>query len=382
MHGYIARILEKELKSALRRSPVVTLLGPRQSGKSTLAKKLIANLPSVYLDLQDRTDLNKLNEPELFFERHRDELVCLDEIQRVPEFFGFLRSEVDKDRKPGRFLLLGSASRDLIRQTTETLAGRIAFVDLTPFIYDEVLIDRSIDTYWLRGGFPESMLASNDHDSFKWREDFIRTFLERDIPALGREIPVPLMERLWRLLAHYHGQTINLSKVAEAVNVSQVTLKKYIAILEHSYMLRLLQPMETNLKKRLVKSPKIYIRDSGILHTLLDIEDYDELLAHPVMGASWEGLAIENIIALFPGWLPSFIRTSNGAEVDLVLERKGKTMIFEFKASKAPKVSKGFFEIKKALSPEASYVIAPIDEKYEYKQDVFVANISKNDLTP
>ena len=374
MHGYIARIAEDAVKKALQRAPVVALLGPRQCGKSTLAKEYLKNSDFVYLDLQDRMDLAVLNEPELFFERHREQIVCLDEIQRVPDFFSVLRSEIDRKRSPGRFLILGSASRDLVRQANETLAGRIAYLDLTPFLRSEVDQVCNWQDHWLRGGFPDSLLA-NDDDSFAWRLDFIRTFLERDIPSLGFFMPAPVLERLWRLLAHFHGQVVNYSKIAEAVDISVPTLKKYLAILEQTYMIRLLSPCETNLKKRLIKSPKVYIRDSGILHALLDIETYDQLLGHPVCGASWEGYALENILVENSRWRPSYIRTSNGAEIDLVLERGDRQVPFEFKVSKAPKASRGFFEIIDNLKAPKAWLVAPVDRMYDYKKGVTVGNI-------
>ncbi len=374
MHGYIQRIIEKELHRALGRSPVVGILGPRQCGKSTTAKMLLGNSPFIYLDLQDRVDRNKLTEPELFFDRYRDKLICLDEIQLMPEFFSVLRSEIDKDRRPGRFLILGSASRDLIRQSTESLAGRISYTDLTPFLLKEIANVSSWSDLWLRGGFPESLLSENDSDSFDWRINFIRTFMERDIPGLGLNIPVPVMERLWLLLAHYHGQTLNHQKLSAAADLSIPTLKKYLAVLEQTYMIRLLPPFETNLKKRLIKSPKLYLRDSGILHAFLEIETYDYLLANPVAGASWEGLAIENIIAQHDRWRPSFLRTSNGAEIDLVLERAGQCRVFECKLSKAPKPSRGFHELIAYMKPESAWVIAPVDEPYEIEKGIFVCS--------
>ncbi len=371
MHGYIQRGKEGKLRKALSRSPAVAILGPRQSGKSTTAEMLIKDIPSVYLDLQDRTHRNKLSEPELFFDRYRDKLICLDEIQRLPEFFSILRSEIDKDRRPGRFLILGSASRDLIRQSTESLAGRIAYVDLPPFTVKEVAQTTPWSDTWLRGGFPESNLAGNDEDSFDWRRDFIRTFMERDIPNLGFKIPVPVMERLWLLLAHYHGQTINYHKLAGAADISIPTLKKYLALLEQTYMVRLLPPAETNLKKRMIKSPKIYLRDSGILHALLDIEPFDALLANPMAGPSWEGFVIENIITEHDRWKPSFIRTSNGAEIDLLMERAGQHHLFECKLSKAPKPSRGFYELVNAIQPKTAWVVAPVDEAYEVKKGIY-----------
>lgn len=372
MHDYIPRTAEIDLARALGRSPVVAILGPRQCGKSTLAREFLAGSDAVILDLQDRTDLNKLAEPELFFDRYRKQLICLDEIQRLPEFFSVLRSEIDRDRRPGRFLILGSASRELLRQTNESLAGRIAFLDLTPFLLSEIEDYGDWQTHWLRGGFPESFLAQNDRDSFDWRVDFGRTYLERDIPSLGFAIPAPTMDRLWRLLAHYHGQTLNLSKLAGAADLAVTTLKKYLTLLEQTYMVRLLRPFETNLKKRLVKSPKVFFRDTGILHHLLDVERYDDLLAHPVGGPSWESYCIENIVAALPRHRPSFIRTSNGAEIDLVMERRGEVDVFEFKLSKSPRPSRGFHALVSDLEPHRAWLVAPVDGPYEIGKDLTV----------
>ena len=377
MHGYVPRLIERKLNSALTRSPAVAILGPRQCGKSTTAKVLLKTIPSVYLDLQDRVDRNKLSEPELFFDAYRDKLICLDEIQLLPDFFSVLRSEIDKDRRPGRFLILGSASRDLIKQSSESLAGRISYMDLTPFLLKELTGRVLWRDLWIRGGFPESALAEKDGDSFDWRLDFIRTFMERDIPALGFNIPIPVIERLWLLLAHYHGQTVNYHKLAAAAEISIPTLKKYLAILEQMYMLRMLQPAAPNLKKRLVKSPKVYLRDSGILHTLLEIDAYDSLLANPVAGASWEGFVIENLITRYDRWSPSFLRTSNGAEIDLMLERAGRRHLFECKLSKAPKPSRGFFELADSMKPDSAWVIAPVDTSYEIKKGIFVCPLER-----
>jgi len=374
MHGYVHRFIEEKLHRALARSPAVAILGPRQCGKSTTAKILLKNISSVYFDLQDRVDRNKLAEPELFFDHHRDKLICLDEIQLLPEFFSILRSEIDRDRRAGRFLILGSASRDLIKQSTESLAGRISYTDLTPFLLKEVAGISAWSDLWLRGGFPDSVLADDDPDSFDWRLDFIRTFMERDIPNLGFNIPIPVIERLWLLLSHYHGQTVNYHKLAGAADISIPTLKKYLAILEQTYMVRLLPPGAANLKKRLIKSPKIYLRDSGILHALLNIETYDDLLGNPIAGASWEGFVIENIIAQYDQWKPSFLRTSNGAEIDLVMERAGRRHLFECKLSKAPKLSRGFHELVDSMQPESAWVIAPVDEPFEIKKGIFVGS--------
>lgn len=373
---YIPRLAEHDLQRARARSPAAVILGPRQCGKSTLAKRWIGDSDAVYLDLQDRADRARLAEPELFFEHHRARLVCLDEIQLAPELFSALRSEIDRDRRPGRFLILGAASRDLIRQSNETLAGRIAHLELTPFLLPEIAGVADWKALWIRGGFPDSLLAADERDSLDWRTDFIRTFLERDIPSLGFAIPLPLMERLWRMLAHYHGQTVNYSKLAGALDLSVPTLKKYLAVLEQTYMLRLLAPYDANLKKRLVRSPKIYVRDSGLLHSLLDIESFDTLLAHPVAGESWEGLAIEQLIAVMPRWRPAFLRTGNGAEADLVMERGQRRLLFEIKLSKAPQPSRGFYELIDDLRPESATVVAPVDGPYEQRRGVWAMGLS------
>jgi predicted AAA+ superfamily ATPase len=349
------------------------LLGPRQCGKSTLARQLLAQRgDAVILDLQDRADRARLQEPELFFEAHRHQLVCLDEIQLLPEFFSLLRAEIDRDRRPGRFLLLGSASGPLLRQSQESLAGRIAQVELTPLLLREVAQAISWQQLWLRGGFPESLLAAVDEDSLDWREDFIRTFLGRDIASLELGLPLPLMERLWRLLAHSQGQTLNASRLAGLLDLRSTRLKQLLAVLEQTFMLRLLPPLEANLSKRLVRSPKLYLRDSGLLHNLLGIETYDDLLAHPQAGESWEGFVIEQLIAAHPRWRPYFLRTGNGAELDLVLERGQRWRVFEIKLSKAPRVSRGFHELVGQLQPERAELIAPVDQAFEARPGIWV----------
>ncbi|MCX5958975.1 MAG: DUF4143 domain-containing protein, partial [Cyanobacteria bacterium] len=308
----------------------------------------------------------------LFFEAHRHQLVCLDEIQLLPEFFSLLRAEIDRDRRPGRLPLLGSASGPLLRQSHESLAGRIAQVELTPFLLKEVAQAASWQQLWLRGGFPESLLAAADEDSFDWREDFIRTFLGRDIASLELGLPLPLMERLWRLLAHSQGQTLNASRLAGLLDLRSTRLKQLLAVLEQTFMLRLLPPLEANLSKRLVRSPKLYLRDSGLLHNLLGIETYDDLLAHPQAGESWEGFVIEQLIAAHPRWRPHFLRTSNGAELDLVLERGRQRRVYEIKLSKAPRVSRGFNELVGQLQPERAELIAPVDQAFEARPGIWV----------
>jgi predicted AAA+ superfamily ATPase len=373
MHGYFSREAGATLAKALARAPAALLLGPRQCGKSTLARQLLAQRgDAVILDLQDRADRARLQEPELFFEAHRHQLVCLDEIQLLPEFFSLLRAEIDRDRRPGRFLLLGSASGPLLRQSQESLAGRIAQVELTPLLLREVAQAISWQQLWLRGGFPESLLAAVDEDSLDWREDFIRTFLGRDIASLELGLPLPLMERLWRLLAHSQGQTLNASRLAGLLDLRSTRLKQLLAVLEQTFMLRLLPPLEANLSKRLVRSPKLYLRDSGLLHNLLGIETYDDLLAHPQAGESWEGFVIEQLIAAHPRWRPYFLRTGNGAELDLVLERGQRWRVFEIKLSKAPRVSRGFHELVGQLQPERAELIAPVDQAFEARPGIWV----------
>ena len=373
MHGYLPRAAGVALMKALERAPAALLLGPRQCGKSTLARQLLSQRgDAVLLDLQDRADRARLQEPELFFEAHRHELVCLDEIQLLPEFFSLLRAEIDRDRRPGRFLLLGSASGPLLHQSHESLAGRIAEVELTPFLQKEVADTTSWQRLWLRGGYPESLLCESQEDSIDWREDFIRTFLGRDIAGLQLGLPLPLMERLWRLLAHAQGQTLNASRLAGLLDLRSSRLQQLLAVLEQTFMLRRLPPLEANLSKRLVRSPKLYLRDSGLLHSLLGIETYDDLLGHPQAGESWEGFVIEQLIASHPRWRPHFLRTSNGAELDLVLERGNRRRAYEIKLSKAPRLSRGFHELVSQLQPERAELIAPVDQAFEIRAGIWV----------
>ncbi|MFM7312318.1 MAG: ATP-binding protein [Cyanobium sp.] len=378
MHGYLNRDAAGGLQKALERAAAVLLLGPHQCGKSTLARQLLADRAdgnrdaALILDLQDRADRARLQEPELFFEAHRRQLVCPDEIQLLPEFFSLLPAEIDRDRRPGRFLLLGSASGPLLRQSHESLAGRIAQVERTPFLLSEVAEVASWQDLWLRGGFPESLLAASEENSVDWREDFIRTFLGRDISSLELGLPLPLMERLWRLLAHSQCQALNASRLAGLLDLRSARLQKLLAVLEQTFMLRRLPPLEANLSKRLVRSPKLYLRDSGLLHNLLGIETYDDLLAHPQAGESREGFVIEQLIAAHPRWRPHFLRTSNGAELDLVLERGQRRRVYEIKLSKAPRLSRGFHELVETLQPERAELIAPVDASFELRPGLWV----------
>lgn len=376
-YEYIQRNLQDELLDCLNTFPVVAVLGPRQCGKSTLAHAIIDGIEnSIYLDLEKPSDLQKISEPELFFDLHKDRLICLDEIQRMPELFPVLRSVIDERKRKGQFLILGSASPNLIRQSSETLAGRIAYFELTPFLFSEIAAKiQDLNSYFLRGGFPESALARSDIDSLRWRRNFIRTFLERDIPQFGIQIPARTIERLWKMCAHHHGQLLNQSRLGESMGVSHTTIRSYIDLLSQTFMLRVLLPLETTLKKRLIKSPRIYVRDSGVLHALLDIETYDELMSHPVFGASWEGMVIENILGEFPYWKGSFYRTAAGAELDLVLEKGQKRLAVECKASAAPEVAKGFWNALQDLEIDEAWIIAPIKESYPLKKGVTVVSL-------
>ena len=377
----IPRVLEKKVNKLLMDFPVTAILGPRQSGKSTLAKKIISKISnSIYIDLEKPSDLRKLNEPELFFSLHKNKLICLDEIQRTPELFSILRSIVDDENHNQQFLILGSASRDLIKQSSETLAGRIAFLELVPFIFSEVKdaekgVENIFNKYWIRGGFPRSFLAQDDENSIVWRENFIKTFLERDIPQLGFQIPAETIRRLWMMCANSHGQLLNSSKLGEALGMSHTTIRSYTDLLCQTFMIRLLQPVLPNIKKRLVKSPKIFIRDHGILHTLLEIDSMDNLLGNPVYGHSWEGLVIENILTEFPQWRAGFYRTSSGAELDLVLMRGNKKIAIEAKASLAPIPTKGFWNAMKDLQVDEAWIISPIQEMYPINKNVYVSGL-------
>ncbi len=378
MHGYISRHAEQRVQEDLSYFPVVAVVGPRQCGKSTMIKHMAARWHNfIYLDLENPADLNKLADPLLFFNTNADKTICLDEIQRKPDLFPILRSVTDARGRPGQFLVLGSASPDLLKQTSESLAGRISFIELTPFTYTEInhLPDFSLHRFWLRGGYPAAYLAPSDDLSYRWRENFIRTFIERDIPMLGFPHLSVQLHRFLLLCAHSSGQVANLSKLGEAMGVSHHTIRRYLDVLEKTYILRILPPWYSNLKKRLVKSPKLYFRDSGILLTLLKIQHFDELLGHPIIGASWETFAIENILNEFPDWDAYFYRTSNGAEIDLLLIRGNQKIAVEFKASTTPKPSRGFFLALKDLNIQTGWLIAPIPDNYPIKENIYASNL-------
>ena len=382
MQGYIPRQMQSRLEQALQDFPAVALVGPRQCGKTTLVRATVGQWPqTVLLDLERPSDVRRLADPELFFRMHRSQrpatLFCLDEIQRVPDLFPVLRSVIDETDRPGQFLLLGSASYALLRQTSETLAGRIVFLELTPLLAAEVAVPPAVPLVplWVRGGFPRSLLARSEATSYQWRESFIRTFLERDIPQLGITIPAATLRRLWGLLAHSHGQLLNSSQLGAALGVSHTTLRAYLELLTQTFMVRLLEPYHANVRKRLIKAPKVYLRDSGLLHALLELADGDAVLGHPILGASWEGFVLEQLVGMLPEWHPHFYRTASGAEIDLVLSRGRERIAVEAKASSAPVVSRGFYTAMADLGIETGWVVAPVDEPYPLRERVMVAPV-------
>ncbi len=365
----IERRVASEVSTRLEQMPAVALIGPRQAGKTTLALAVADELNATYLDLESAADRTRLEEPALYFADHAEELVILDEIHRVPGLFETLRGVIDQGRREGkgtgRFLLLGSAAIDLLSQAGETLAGRIAIVELSPFDIIEVRKDQ-LDRLWLRGGFPDSFLASDDAISFDWRADFIRTYLERDIPQLGPRIPAETLRRLWTMLAHSQGGLVNAAQLARNLGVDGKTIAHYLDLMVDLLLVRRLPPRLTNVGKRLVRSPKVYVRDSGLVHALLGLVDKDAVLGHPVVGASWEGMAIEDLIGLAKRQAePSFYRTSGGAEIDLVLTwQDGHEWAIEVKRTLAPKAERGMRSAIEDIEPERSFVVYPGAERY------------------
>lgn len=371
----IKRRIYQNLVDQLDQSPAVALLGPRQAGKTTLAHELANTRPSVYLDLESDTDRNKLTEPELYLSSHQDKLVILDEIHRLPGLFRTLRGLIDKARrggkKSGQFLLLGSASLDLMKQSSESLAGRVAYVELGPF---DVTETENADQLWLRGGFPDSLTAASDLKSLNWRKNFIRSYLERDIPQLGPRIPAETLRRFWTMLAHVQGGLLNSASLARGLDVDNKTITRYLDLLVDLLLVRRLPAWHGNTGKRLSKSPKVFIRDSGLVHALLSITDQESLMGHPVLGASWEGFVIENLSLLLPPQTQSsFYRSSGGAEVDLVVEFAGSiTWAIEIKRSLSPKVSRGFHSACEDLKPDRKLLVYPGDDRYPLGHEIEV----------
>lgn len=376
----ITRNLKNVVIARLSAFPSVALLGPRQVGKTTLALDIASNRPSIYLDLENPNDYAKLNDPILYLSGHADKLIIIDEVQRFPELFQSLRGIIDQNKRQGnatgQFLLLGSASLELIKQSGETLAGRIAYEELHVLNPLEVQTDE-IRKLWVRGGFPDSFLAINEEQSFIWRQNFIQTYLERDIPQLGPRIPATTLRRFWTMLAHLQGETINAAKIAGSLAVDGKTVARYLDLLVDLLLVRRLMPYINNEGKRLVKSPRVYVRDSGIVHALLNLSDWDSILAHPVVGGSWEGFVIESILSNVPDrTLASFYRTSGGAEIDLVLELPNNEIwAIEIKHSPAPKLEKGFYQAYDDIKPHKAFVVYSGAENYLINKDILAISL-------
>ena len=378
------RLAATKLGALLTQFPAVVLLGPRQAGKTTLAlAEKARRTDALYLDLELPSAQRQLDDPEAFLLARRNRLVILDEVQRVPELFAVLRGIIDIRRRDGesagQFLLLGSASGVLLQQASESLAGRVAQLELTPFLAREVLPPgapaQALNALWVRGGFPLSWLAAGDSASQAWREAFIATYLERDIPALGPRIPATTLRRLWTMLAHSQGGLLNQSQLAASLAVSGQTVSRYIDLLCDLMLVRRLPPWHGNVGKRLVRAPKVYVRDSGLVHTLLGLPDLEAVLSHPVAGASWEGFVIEQLIAAAPRADASFYRTSHGAEADLVLNlRQGETWVVEIKRASAPTVSRGFHLAAEDVGATRKLLVAPVDSTYPLRDGIEVMN--------
>ncbi len=377
----ITRYLQTKLEGFIDNNPAVALLGPRQAGKTTLALTIAKRRNSIYLDLESEQDRAKLSQAELYLSQHEDKLVILDEVQRAPELFQNLRGLIDKGRQKGlrsaRFLLLGSASIELLKQSSESLAGRIAYLELPPLHAIEVSPPQQ-EQLWTRGGFPDSLLASDDLISFQWRLDFIRTYLERDIPQLGPRIPAETLRRFWVMLAHNQSELLNAAKLASALGIDGKTVAKYLDLLVDLLLVRRLKPWYVNTAKRMIKSPKVYIKDSGIVHALLSIQNQENLLSHPICGSSWEGYIIENILSLVPQNTEAyFYRSSGGAECDLILKFPDqKIWAIEIKRSLNPKVAKGFYAACDDIKATRQYVVYPGDETYPIAHDTKAINLN------
>jgi uncharacterized protein len=364
------------LHRCLARQPATVLLGPRQVGKSTLAQAVAQGRPgTLFLDLERPSDQAMLAQPELLLPLHRHALVVLDEVQHAPGLFAALRPEIDADRRPGRFLLLGSASGELLRQSAESLAGRVAYCELPPVRAQEWPNDlQALQTLWLRGGYPLSLLAADDQASLQWRLDLVQTLLQRDLQALGLRLPAETLRRFWTMLAHLQGQLFNATQLGQSLGgLAHTTVNRWLDLLCDLMLVRRLPPFAANVGKRLVKSPKVYVRDSGLVHALLGLGTVQSLQGHPVVGASWEGFVVEQLAAaLPPDATLAFYRTAAGAEMDLVVERGQRRLALEVKFSAAPKPARGFWQALTDLRPQASAVVAPVARAYPLADGVQV----------
>ncbi len=375
----ITRLKEKEILDYLRYFPAVGIVGPRQCGKSTVAKLIVKRKKNaLYLDLENPEDRAKLTDPSLFLSQHKGKLICMDEVQFLPEIFSVLRGIIDVNKKNGQFLLLGSATPHLLRQSSETLAGRISYIELSPFLLNELPENKKSGFYklWIRGGFPRSYLAPKAEISMVWRKNFIRTFLERDLSNLGIGIAPEGMRKFWMMCAHLHGQMLNLSNLGHSLGLSHTTIKNYVDVMVGTFMIVKLEPYYTNIDKRLKKTPKMYLTDTGLLHALLNINSLDELLAHPVAGFSWEGFVLIQLMKSLSGWEFYYASTADQAEIDFIL-KKGKHLIaVESKLSKSPTVTRGFYSLLHDLKIKEAYVASPIEDSYPISENTIAININ------
>jgi len=373
----IPRYRTNAIAAALEDFPVVALLGPRQCGKSTLARQLLkTNKELLYLDLERPSDLTRLNDPEWFFTINRDKLICLDEIQRKPEIFPVMRSLCDEWNRPGSFIVLGSSSPSLIRQSSESLAGRISYQKLTPLLWSEVKELTTLPDYLAKGGFPASLLARSDTVSSTWRENFITAFVERDLVQWTAASPVSV-RRLWQMLAHVNGHILNASTLSNSLGVSHTTVRNYIDLLLDTYMIDMIRPHLPNSGKRLVKSPKVYISDPGIASSLIGMNGYNQLTGHPSFGSVWEGLVLANLRGHFPGTDIRYYRTSHGAEVDFVIVHHDTCIAVECKAGLDPGLTRGTWSALDDLQPQHTFIAAPVKNGYPLKKGVDVVNLTE-----
>ncbi len=376
----IERFVSGKLKSLLGYFPVTAIVGPRQVGKTTLARLIVKSIKkeSIYIDLENDKDRAKLEDPILFFENNMHKCVILDEIQRMPELFPTLRSMIDQKREAGRFVVLGSASPDLIRDSSESLAGRIAYIELSPFNISELPKRKEKQQiHWLRGGFPDAYLAPSDELCSDWQMNFIKTYVERDLPALGLNVDRNILRKLWQMIAHSHGSILNMANLGKSLELSINTIKRYLSLMEAAFLIRQLQPYSTNMKKRLVKSPKIFVRDSGILNHLLNINSWEEMEGHPMLGNSWEGYVIEQIIQKLPKNTEAyFYRTHDGSEMDLVLVQANKVVnSIEIKYASIPQLTKGNLLAFEDLKAKNNFVITPNSDDYLISKNIRVCSL-------
>ena len=374
---YINRVLENRVLESLGNTPVTAITGPRQCGKSTLARAVIKDRDNtIFLDLEKPSDLNKLDNAEWFLKSQKDKLIVLDEIQRKPGLFPLIRSLCDEWQQNGKFLILGSASRDLLQQSSESLAGRISYKRLTPFLLSEIEDKYSLNDYISSGGFPRSLLAKDDLSSAEWLDDFISTFLERDL-LLWSGLSPSTMRRLWQMTAHNNGQTINYTSFGNSLGVSNTTIRNYLDLLAGTFMVDLLPAYHKNFRKRIVKAPKVYVSDTGVTARLLGIRGFAQISGHPVLGSLWESIVLTNIKGHIPGANLSFYRTSNGAEIDIVAETEKGVFAIECKSSLSPKLNKGNRYAIDTIRPDHTFIVAPVKEGWSVDERTDVVSVGE-----